>query len=349
MFDIAIIGCGVVGCYLAGKLVEKGFKVLAIEEHKQVGYPSKCTGLVSWRIKKLIPDLPAEVLQNKVNKAEFFSPSGSSFSLRSKKPIYVIDRPKLDRFLYKKALNAEIKTGEKFMDFKRRANSMMIETNKASYQTRVLIGADGAYSRVARVTGLKQPEGVLVGLQATVSGRYDEDKVELWFGSKVAPGFFGWVVPISKRKAKVGLATRHDASKYFRKFVGNVKPDTAGIIRYGLMKKTVNDRLLLVGDAACQVKPFSGGGIVYGLIASRIALQALERAFDEEDFSAIFFKENYEDEWKKILTPAIKKGLWIKRLLYLFGDRWIDFLFSLPIQRFIKNWDVDLLDKKTVK
>ena len=350
MFDVAIIGCSLVGCYLAGKLVERGFKVLAVEEHRRIGYPNKCTGLVSWRIKKLLPDMPDNIIQNKISKAEFFSPSGSSFLLRSKKPMYVIDRPKLDQYLYKKALDATIKTGESFMQFKPEREGVGVYTNKGAYHARLLVGADGAFSRVAKQANLKQPSHILYGVQSTVNGQYDEKKVELWFGSKIAPGFFAWVVPTSENRAKVGLATKEKPLKYFKRFLkarchAQVKPDTAGAIRFGLMKKTVADRLLLVGDAAAQVKPFSGGGIVYALTASRIALLSIIKAFSSNDFSEEFFKKTYEDVWKQVFVPGIKKGLWIRRVLYALGDRWIDFLFSLPVKQLVKNWDVDLLNK----
>jgi len=350
VYDVAIIGCGLVGCYLAGKLAEKGFNVLAIEEHRQIGYPSKCTGLVSWRIKQLLPGLPESIIQNEVSSAEFFSPTGFRFTLSSKKPMYVVDRPKLDRWLYEKALQASMKTGERFVSFKAGKECVEINTSKDSYKAELLIGCDGAFSAVARSAKLEQPSNVVYALQATVDGSFDAEKVELWFGSKVAPQFFAWVVPISENRAKVGLATKEKPREYFKSFVRMrckrfVEPDTAGAIRFGLMKKTVDDRLLLVGDAASQVKPFSGGGIIYGLIAANTAYAAVVKAFARNDFSESFFAENYEKVWKERLAPGIRKGLLLRKILYLDGDRWIDCLFRLAARarKLIENWDVDLL------
>ena len=352
MYDVAVIGCGVAGCFVSKLLSEKGLKVIAIEEHPTPGKPNKCTGLVSWRIKNLV-DLDESLIQNTVRRAEFISPKGEKLELKSKKPVIVIDRKKLDYKLYKESLEAgtEIKTKERFIDFKYVDNGVEIITNKGKYFSKILVGADGAFSRVAATAGLKQPSNIFYGLQATVKGNYEKDKVELWFGKKIAPEFFGWVVPISPNKAKVGIASKKKPLKYFNFFLkkrcrSKAKPDTAGIIRFGLMKKTVGNRLLLVGDAAAQVKPFSGGGIVYSLIASRIAVLTIRKAINQENYSEEFFMKNYDKLWKEKLAAGIKKGMFIRKVLYLLGDTSVNFWinFGKLVKFEIEKWDMDLIE-----
>lgn len=351
MYDVIVVGAGPVGCRVASLLADS-CEVLLIEEHKQIGLPAKCAGLVSWRIKKLV-SLPEGLILNEITTAKFLSPSGKYFKLSSKRPMYAIDRVGLDKLLFRQALDAgiSIKT-EWFMKFELRHDFLEVYTNKQKYKAKLLIGADGALSRVAEVAGLRQPANSFYGLQATCLGSFEKNTVELWFGSRIAPSFFGWVVPLNEQIARVGLATNENPKHHFAKFlklrVGRVvEPDTAGMIRVGLMKRTVSDRLMLVGDAACQVKPFSGGGIVYGLTCAELSALAARLALKEEEYSKVFLKREYEDRWKTEVGKAIKRGLSYRRILYAFSDTWIDFLFWIVKNfgiGFLENFDVDLLE-----
>ena len=270
-YDVTIIGASVAGCRIAD-LISKDCNTLLVEEHKKMGLPLQCSGLVSYRLLELIPKLPKEIIINKVKSAKFFSPNGNCLELKPSYPVYVIDRVKLDRFLFDKAGDRiTVKTGERFEEFKCVNDSVMIKTNKEAYYSKILVGADGPNSAVTRQMKIKDKSSVL-GLQTTVKGEFDSDSVELWFGSKVCPDFFAWVVPIDDKFARVGLASNKNVMRFFNGFlkkrIGYVKkPDVVGKIPYGLLNRTSGDRAMLVGDAAFQVKPFSGGGIVYGLTA----------------------------------------------------------------------------------
>jgi digeranylgeranylglycerophospholipid reductase len=348
MYDVAIIGASVAGNRVAEIIAKKGYRVLLIEEHKKIGFPSKCTGLVSHRIKELLPELDERIIQNEVNRAEFVF-KDNRFELKSKNPMYVLDRPKLDKFLFDRAIafGSEVKLGEKFIRVEKFTNSYKIFTNSGEYNAKILVGADGAFSQVAKNFNLYEENEFLIGVQATVDGKFERDKVELWFGD-FARDFFGWVVPINERYAKVGLATKGDVYSNFKKFLRKrvrkfVQPDTGGIIKFGLIKSSVAERVLLVGDAAMQMKPFSGGGIIYSLIASQLAALAILKALAKNDFSKEFFEENYEKEWKKKLTWPIIKGILIRKLFYGLGEISMDFwFFVLPyLKSIIENLDVD--------
>lgn len=320
IFDAIVVGAAVAGSRTAQLIAEAGKNVLLIEENTSVGLPCKCTGLVSWRIKEILPTLPEKLIVNVVQEARFHSPNGSSFVLKSGKPVYVLDRPGLDRYLFGLAeeAGAQTKVGERFLTYKIFDDYVEVKTDSNIYKTKILVGADGANSLVGKQAGLKYPEGYLVGAQTTASG--DFDKVELWFGSKVSPKFFAWVVPESEGVARIGLATDRNASGFYEEFlkarIGRIeKPDVGGIIRIGLMERTSGERVMVVGDAACQVKPYSGGGIILGLLASRICADAALKALKAKDFSASFFLENYDREWKKKIGTAIKRGMVVNRML----------------------------------
>lgn len=349
MYDVVVIGGSVSGLRVAELVARKGYRVLVVEEHKKIGLPSKCTGLVSYRIRELLPFLDEKVIQNEIRRAEFIF-GKKRFEIESKKQMYVLDREKLDRYLFERAVSAgvEIKLGEKFLSTEKFTSSLRVITNSNFYDTKILVGADGAFSSVAKNFNLYQEKEFFVGVQGEAEGKFEKDKVELWFGNKIAKNFFAWVVPINEKKAKIGLAVKQNVFESYRKFLRKrikkfVQPNTSGIIKFGLIKESVAERVLLVGDAAMQVKPFSGGGILYSLIASELAALAILKSLAKNDFSKEFLKENYEKEWKRKLAIPILKGMFLRKLFYGLGDFSISFWFSLlPYFKFlIERLDVD--------
>lgn len=359
MYDVAVIGAGPVGSRTAGLIAKRGYKVAIIEKNAEIGLPVRCTGLVSSRLTDIVSDLPDNVILNRVSRARFHATS-SWFELESKRPFYVVDRERLDKFLFLRArqAGASADTGILFKDFERTAGKdedfLTLHTSKGKVQARLLVGADGPLSTVAAAAGLERPANMLTGLQMTVQGEFDPDAVELVFSSELTPDFFGWVVPLSEKQARIGVAAKQNALARLKTLVEKraggivkaeeVKPDVAGKINFGLMERTSAERVMVVGDAACQVKPFSGGGVVYGLLGAGYAANAATKALKSGDFSAEFFKQEYDDKWKAHLASPIKRGLLYRRIL-LGSDRRMNTLFGIgKIGKFVlEKFDADLL------
>jgi len=319
MYDIVVIGAGPAGCRTAEIVSSKGYNTLVIEEHKAIGKPTQCTGLVSSRIGKI----PKKIILNKIKNARFCS-GKSCFEVKSKEKAYAIDRAGFDRFTATKARSSGV-------EFKLRARFHGLKNNKIhaggrEYEAKILVGADGPNSSVAKAKGIQLPKNFISGMQARLEGSFDSNTVELHFGSDVAPGFFAWIVPEDEYIAKVGLMTYKNTVKYFEKFVkttvGNVKMrDRFGdFVRYGLIEKSCSDNTILVGDAACQIKPFSAGGLVYGQIGARYAGEACVKALEQNNFSEEFFLENYDKKWKDELARPIRTGLFFKKIFSAICD-----------------------------
>lgn len=351
MYDAIIVGGALAGSRTAELIARNGKKVLLIEEHERIGLPCKCTGLVSWRTPDILNNLPKQLIVNKLDRGKFYAPDGTSFELKSRKPAYVLDRTGLDQFLFEQAVKAgvEAKT-EHFTDFKYNNNHIEVKTNEGTYETKILIGADGANSTVAQKATLSIPSNIFVGLQTTSSGKF-EQSAELWFGKKTAPKFFAWVVPENEEVARIGVATQTSPKPYYEKFLetrlqhNGLKPDVAGVIRFGVMKNTVANNVMLVGDAACQVKPFSGGGITYGLIGAQICADAVDKSFEENKFDYQFLKQNYDLEWKKKLGHSIRRGMLLRKI-YLLPDYQMNLLFKMVKlfgHKVLNKFDFDLL------
>jgi digeranylgeranylglycerophospholipid reductase len=327
MYDVIIVGAGPAGCRTAELVARHGFKVLIIEEHAAIGRPTQCTGLVSQKIGKL----PASIVVNKIKTVKFFSGDGC-FEIKSKHAVYVIDRAKYDIWLAAKAktAGAKFKMQTRFLDLdvERQKNCVKVKTSRGIYEAKIVVGADGPNSLVAKNSGIKLPKNILYGLQVrTGAAGFDVDAVELWFGDDIAPGLFAWVVPENRKTARVGLLTNKNPAVYLEKFLARrfcsakikICDKTGDVIRFGLMKKTAGERMLLVGDAACHVKPFSAGGLVYNKITAELAARAIIKSLRAKNFSEKFFIANYDKEWKKELTKPIKRGMMFKKIFSKFG------------------------------
>jgi flavin-dependent dehydrogenase len=86
--------------------------------------------------------------------------------------------------------------------------------------------------------------------------------------------------------------------------------------------------VLVVGDAAGQVKPTSGGGLYYGLLCADMAAATLHQALAEDDLSARRLA-GYERDWKRRLGWELRIGYWARRLFERLSDKQLDRIFNL--------------------
>jgi len=336
--DALIIGGGPSGLITGSLISEKGFKTIILEEHSEIGKPEQCTGLVSWRIGAI----PEKLVLNKIRTARFCF-GEKCFEVSSSKKMLVIDRAGYDKYLADKALEkmVEIRRGERAIGFK---ENKVVTNRKNFYSSRILVGADGPNSIIAKLTGLKQPRSILFAIQYVAKGVFEQDVVELRFEPEFSKNAFAWVVPLSNSIAKVGLATEDNPVPRIRLFLKKFKLEAVGkpmgdSIRFGVISKAVAPRLILVGDAACQVKPFSFGGLVYGKICSEIAGEACVKALEENIMEEKFLNEVYDLKWRKAIGGALRKGFYMRKLFSIV--RKIPACFTL-----IKNLGLDLLAEK---
>ncbi len=337
-----VVGAGPAGCRTAEIVAKKGYDVLILEEHSCIGRPTQCTGLVSHRIGKI----PKNIILNKIKTAKFCC-GNSSFEVKSKKPVYVIDRERYDKFLADKARKAGVRIllSTRFLDF---VNGK-VKTNHGEYETNLLVGADGPNSTVARKTGIELPENILLAMQVRANADFDPAVVELWFG--ITPDNFAWIVPESENTARIGVMTSQSPNRYLEKFIrtrlGEAKTsDRIGdMIRYGLIEKSVCDNALLVGDAASMIKPFSGGGLVYGQIGAEFAGLACLKALESNNFSEKFLLENYDKKWKQELEKPITHGLLVKKIFQKFSKTfYFNLIKKTGVSKIASSADMDFLD-----
>ncbi|WP_455392830.1 geranylgeranyl reductase family protein [[Eubacterium] cellulosolvens] len=382
IYDAVIIGGGIAGSTTGGQIAQNGYKVLIIEEHHEVGKPVQCAGLVTPRIFDLVPENGC--ILNKVRGAKIYSPHGSELMIDAgKTKAVVIDRVRFDQNCMTMALRAgcELWLGAKAVHAKYSKTGVSVKIMRdGKYSTvnaRLLIGADGVQSRVARWFGLKTPKTILSGFGAELSGAdVDPRFVELYLGKNVAPNFFSWVIPRSSSPSaattgrvpvRVGLActkTKKNAYEYYQQLfthpilgpkLNAAKPIQyiAGGIPIGLVPKSYTNNVMLVGDAAGQVKPTSGGGVYTSIVCARHCADAAKLAFQSSDYSAKRLK-SYQKAWQDELGKELKHGFRLFRVFMHLRDDQLEEGFKLLGKKNIldiisSEGDIDYPSRVTLK
>ncbi|MFX1338479.1 MAG: geranylgeranyl reductase family protein [Promethearchaeota archaeon] len=338
-FDVVIIGASISGNYLAFLLSKFNLNTAIIEEHREIGLPFQCAGIISKKLTQLI-DLPENIILNQVKVAKIFSPSGIFIKLSGEEQPYIIDRVALDKLFYQRIKNKnKIKyyLEEKFISFQyiteKSEKSIMIETNKRKIKSKMLVGCDGPLSSVSKIVGIKND--IIIATQIRIKANFDQNEAIMWFDPRWKE-LFGWVVPEGNKIYRIGLASSKNVAKNFQIFLNNLGVDFSerldqqgGIIPYGTMHKSAFDNILLIGDAAGQVKATTGGGIVMLLTAAKYAASCIKKCFEKNEFSKKFIKKYYEKPCKISIGKQLKIHFIVRTFFENFTGSDYDTLFQI--------------------
>ena len=345
-YDVVVAGAGPAGSASARRLARDGYRVLMLEEHPEVGTPLHCSGLVTPRTLEEA-GVDASLVLHRVIGAKVLAPSGAKLTLGDGQTrALVIDRVGLDRALVLDALQhgASMELGAKVMKLEQHAGELDVLVEQAGTQkrirTRLLVGADGAHSRVARATGLEgHGERVLgLGAEGALPGA-DQDHVQVFVGRSIAPGWFAWTIPMGDGRVRLGVGTSDGVKpveclrRLFQTFPEHFQqwqPTrwTGGTIPLWSRRKTVADNVMLVGDAAAQVKPTSGGGIYPSLVGARIAANVASQALARGDLSEKALSA-YPRAWDRTLGKEFRHGADLRRVYTALDDRDFGLLLRL--------------------
>ena len=343
--DVLVVGAGPAGSTAAFRLAKAGFSVRVVEEHPRVGYPVQCAGLVSQRVLDLAGS--TQMVRTSVRGASVFGPSLESISFRADSPrAFVIDRAGLDIYLADRAARAgaEIRTSTRFDSVDERSGDRMTlglrgpDAETQTVRARLVIGADGVSSAVARAFRLRRPVEVLPAFEAEYpKSPGDPDTVEVYLGRAFAPGLFGWWIPDGNGGARIGVAADADGTAtrvYFERLLdylarrfgerpANATSFLVSGIPIGTLPKTHARQALLIGDAAAQVKPLSGGGIFTGMRCAEIAADVAAGALGRGDLSEAALAE-YDRRWRAELGEEFRRALYLRRLFTRLSDDELD-------------------------
>lgn len=311
MKTVSIIGAGPAGNYLAYLLADK-FKVEVYEEHKEIGKPIQCAGIVTNKFKEIIKP-NKEFLINKTNKARVFAPNGSFLEIKVKDN-YIIDRTKFDSYLYKKAKQVGVK-----YHLGKKLSEKEIRKLKADY----IIGADGPLSNTAKAFNLYKKREFYQAIQVRMKLKNDNAFEFYPYIKDIA-----WVVPENKDIVRIGVASKKNVKKTFdefiKKFNGEIIETQGGLIPIYDNSRINKKKIFLLGDAALQVKATSGGGIIPALRAAKKLSKSLKK------------KLSYEFLCKD-LRLELSTHLIMRKILNKFSEKDWDDLIKLCNQRKVKK------------
>ena len=361
-YDAAVIGGGPIGGYVAGKIASMGFEVAIFEQNKQIGERLKCAGLVTSRVFDFLEISKNLVIQNKIKGARIHSPSGRKLRIGGDRVhALVINRPVFDREIIKSSIEkgTEIFLENKIKSFQIREGQIELKTSQNNdVRCKLLIGADGPYSKTRDRFVMSQPTEILRGIGAEIKDtELDPNIVEIFVGEKIAPGFFAWIIPTNEHgtEARIGLCISQKSTKspshyfsnlfknkYSSPYLENVKitRKIGGSIPLGVLKKTHASNVMLVGDAAAQVKPTSGGGIYTGLLCSSYCSSVAIEALQKNNFTSQVLKK-YQKLWSTDIGRELYFGMKFRKLFKSLTDRQMD----KYIEKFQKQKITEIISK----
>ena len=349
--DAVVVGAGPVGCFTAMNLAKLGVETTVFEEHAEIGVPSHCAGHLSIRSLKnlaLFP-LPDNIIENTFSAANFYSPYGTKLTVRLKRPVTcAVDRQLFDKLLAEKARTAgariSLSTRVRSLAFNNGfVTGVNFENNGivSQFSARIVVDAEGISTRLLRQTGLTSPKNArfVYSIETEMNNidNVEEDTVEVFVGNNYAPGFYAWIIPKRDGTAKVGLATKTGNPKeYLQRLIHNhpVASKQLGKARItqtsfhpitlgGPITKTYTNGFIAAGDAASQVKPTTGGGVIFGLSCATMAAEIVRSALKNNDYSAEYL------------------SLYQKRFIETLG---FDFSVMLKARRFLDSISDERLD-----
>lgn len=313
--DVVVAGGSVAGLLCAREVAAKGYSVTVVEEDYEIGTPEHCGGLVSLSGLEKLGVIPFKNTFNHfIKSASVTLPNGGRFTVDSKKRMVVeVSRRELDKQIafqaQKNGVTIKVKTSLQ------KVTKDGIRTSSGNIRYKIFVDARGVSSLIR-----KDGTGILSSAQYEVYADWIKSgEVEIIFDQKRYPGFFAWVIPSGECKGKVGVAGRRinaaqtieDLLKDKGEF-STIRKIFAPIWVKGPIKKFVEGRTVIVGDAAGQAKPTTAGGIytsgMGGVFAGRAIAEFLKTG-DEKELG------QYQKKWDGMFRKEFEKQLLVRRIL----------------------------------
>lgn len=336
-YDVVVAGGSVAGLLCAREIANKHNSVLVIEEDYEIGTPEHCGGLVSISGLERLGIIPfTKTFEHLIESAQIFAPNGNSFSVNSKKQkVAEISRRELDKQIAQQAQKngAVIQVRTSFQELTRDG----IRTNEGEIKCKIFVDARGIASLIQ-----KDRTGILSTAQYEIYADWiKKGKVEVFFDQEKYPGFFAWIIPSGEGKGKVGVAGRGiKVTETLEEFLekkgkhSTIRKIFAPIWIKGPIKKFVEDKTVIVGDAAGQAKPTTSGGIYTSGMGGIIAGRAISKFLKSNNKSDL---EEYQKIWTKLFGEEFEKQLWARRILERIDNDSINKLFELITPEIIKE------------
>lgn len=373
-YDVLVIGAGPAGSIAARTAAEKGLDVLLIEKRQEIGDPVRCAeGVGKEHLKKHV-EIDKRWICADLKASHIYAPDGTRIEMAEEisggEVGYVLERKVFDRALAEHAAKAGAE-----VRVKTRATGLIIEDDfvkgarlmhlgkEYDVRAKIVIGADGIESKIGRWAGIDtslKPSDIETCTQYLVTGvDIDQDHCDFYVGNEIAPGGYLWIFPKGEGKANIGIGILGSKTgkfkpkpiDYLNTFLEKKFPDAkiiemvfGGVPVSGRIEKTSANGLMLIGDAARQADPITGGGILNAMDAGKLAGEAAYAAISSGDVSLQKLEEVYEKQWRATIGHEIDMSLIVKNCFINLNDEELNSLaHSLKDVKFERMNLFDLL------
>jgi digeranylgeranylglycerophospholipid reductase len=340
---------------VAIRLARAGFKSILFEKRPRIGLPVRC-GEATGNRTELARFLPIDEkwISADINAARLIAPGGRILERSLPGIGVVLDRGRFDQALadLARTAGAEVRPDNEVIDLIEENGSVAgvrvrDHASGRSYQVRaaVTVGADGIECSVGRRAGLTRHLG-LADIHSAFQYLIEADDlpldtIEFYTGRSIAPGGYAWVFPKGPGLANVGLGIQPSPAgvaspqELLDRFVAGRYPGAriratvaGGTSGTKPLKTMVADGLLLVGEAAHQNNPLSGGGIMNALEGAALAADVLAEALSRGDTGARAL-EPYNRHWARTVGSSIHKNARLRKFFYQLSDHELDDLAAV--------------------
>ncbi len=352
--DVVVVGAGPAGSTTAKYAAKAGLKVLVLEKRQDIGSPVRCgEGVARMWLDKVGIEPQPEWVSNQVEGARIISSTGKVFTMdetiAGNECGFVVRRDIFDKWLAKGAIKAGaeymvktqvlslLKEGEKIVGVRARHMGKEFDV-KAS----VVVGADGFESLIGRWAGIDTNvalKNINTCFQYHLVGIKCDKRFNDFYITTKAKGGYIWVFSKGDDEANVGIGLRASESrepgfpkKILDEFIaenpdfacGKAIEEVAGAVSCCLpIKETVADNIVLVGDAARQIDPLTGGGIVNSIIAGEEAANAMAECIRKGDCSKEALMK-YDVAWRERIETKLYRNFQARETLLALEDETVD-------------------------
>jgi len=343
-YDVIIIGAGSTGLYSAKRLASNSFKVLIIEAKDEIGKDIICAGIISKRAFDEY-DLNKNSVLTEINEIKFISPAGNWMIYKHPETLsYVVDRELFNKNLAEEAIaaGAELILDTYIYDITQEKDHLtLFARNKDKGEMRFLarsaIISTGINYKLNKRLGLGYPSNFVKAWEGEIYCK-DIQGTTVLIDNKIALGGFVWAVPINNGVVRIGLMADKEGQQDLNTIMKAIGANDYYLaepncikrkpIAQGIISNTYTDRILIVGEAASQIKTTTGGGIYFGLLCADIACNVLIELLKKNTLSAYHLSE-YERKWKAVLGNEILMGYYLRKIFAKLSEDTIEKIFKL--------------------
>jgi digeranylgeranylglycerophospholipid reductase len=310
-YDVIVVGGGPGGSTAAWTASRLGLSTLLLEKRQEIGSPVRCAEGVAQELLAGFLEPDPVWISAEVDRARIVALEGDKVvqSWEGSGVLgYILERRVFDRALAERAAQAgadvRVKTPVIGLLHGDGAVAGVVaewQNQEIAVEASIVIGADGVESRVGAWAGVDTQvrlRDTMTCAQYLLAGiDWDPTCLGFWIGEEIAPGGYAWVFPKGEGRANVGLGIQADladetALSHLHRFIererslagGSPVTLVAGNVPVALpCPRLITDGLMLVGDAARQVDPLTGGGIINAMTAGRLAAQVAAQALAAGD------------------------------------------------------------------